>query len=103
MTIPTASGLAQTGSGGGSSGPFPTFGSPWLPWNYPSDVGNAVTNAAGDAATGAVTTALTGARYIALELAASVLGLALIGLGVYRVAAPLSPNRLADTTLGGNP
>lgn len=70
------SGATETVAGSGSS-PFPTFGPSWLPWNLPSDAGNA-----------AVSQVESGARGIVLEAVAVVGGLTLIALGAYRLAAP---------------
>lgn len=75
------SGSVQPVKGGGGGGPFPTFGPSWLPWNFPSDAGNA----AAGAVSGSV---LSGARGIVLEGVAALAALALIGLGAYRLAAP---------------
>ncbi len=82
-TVAAAVGSSGAGSGavqpvkGGGAGPFPTFGPSWLPWNLPSDAGNA-----------AASQIESGARSIVLEAVAVVGGLALIALGAYRLAAP---------------
>lgn len=60
-------------------GPF-TIGPEWLPWNWPSVIGNEVV--------GGVDQVVGGARHIALEAGAVLLGLALVSLGLWRIGAP---------------
>lgn len=69
---------------GNSSGPFPTFGPWWLPWNYPSDIGNGVAGQVTDAA-GSL---LGGVRQIAVEGLFVVLGLGLVGVGLAQALKP---------------
>lgn len=69
-----ASSATLTKSGGG---PFPTFGPSWLPWNIPSDIGNAAANQA-----------LSGTRTIVIEGLAVVLGVGLVGVGLVRAVGP---------------
>jgi hypothetical protein len=56
-----------------TGGPFPTLGPSWLPWNWPSDVGNSASNRV-----------LGGVRTIVVEGLAVVLGVGLVGLGLAR-------------------
>lgn len=83
-------GQAQAAAGGPASpgdpaGPFPTFGPGWLPWNWPSEAGNA-----------AVGAALGGARHIGLETAGAVLGLALVAAGAAVALSPRIRGKIAD-------
>lgn len=73
-----ASAAGATSSGGGD-GPFPTWGPDWLPWNWPSALGNK----AADQADNAITQALTGGRHIAIEAVFVIAGLALVAAGSY--------------------
>jgi len=84
---------ALAGSSGGSGNslnisPFPTFGSPLIPWNWPSDVGNAITNKAADAvqsgAEKAADKVLSGIGPILMQGMFVALGVVLIGVGVTR-------------------
>lgn len=61
-----------------SSDPLPTWGPAWLPWNWLSDAGNAAADT--------VKNALSGARNIVIEGAFVVLGLGLVGVGVWRIS-----------------
>lgn len=63
-------------------GPFPVIGPEWAVWNWPSVIGNEVVGAGQDTA-GKV---LGGARFIALEATAVLLGLGLVGLGLWQLA-----------------
>lgn len=76
--------VAQSAAGGvrdvittASPGPFPTWGPSWAPWNWASNAANA-----------ASAQALGGARDLAIEAAAVVLGLAVVGFGLARLVAP---------------
>lgn len=68
-----ASAAGATGSAG--SGPFPTFGPDWLPWNWPSALANKVDEQA--------STALAGGRHILLEVLFVGAGLGLVFAGAY--------------------
>lgn len=78
-----AAAATSTAAGGGgaaltgATGPFPTWGPGWLPWNLPSDAGNAAYNAA-----------LGGARSIVIQALAVTLGLGLVGVGLVRAFTP---------------
>ena len=67
--------------------PFKTWGPPWLPWNWPANAGNAANAAVGEA--------LGGARHIAIEGLALLLGLGLVAGGLV-VAVSSYGNRKAD-------
>lgn len=72
--LPAASQVAAKTDGGG---PLPTAGPSWLPWNWPSQAGNALyAETAG------------GVRTIALEGVFVVLGLVLVAAGVAGVLRP---------------
>jgi hypothetical protein len=60
-------------------GPLPTFGPDWMPWNWPSNIGNA-----------AIAQTLGGARSIVIEGLAVVLGLALVGAGLVVSLRPVT-------------
>lgn len=62
---------------GNNSGPFPTFGPSWLPWNWPSDAANAATNSIA-----------SDIRTIVVEGLFVILGVGLVGLGLARSVAP---------------
>jgi Lysozyme like domain len=85
-----ASALADDADDGG---PFPTFGPGWLPWNWPSEAGNAA-----HAAVGRV---LGGARSIALEAVVAVLGLALVGGGLAMAVNPRARAKIVDWARDG--
>lgn len=69
------------GAGAGvDPGLFPTWGPGWLPWNWPSEAGNAGAAVVGQA--------LGGARTIALETAAGLLGFGLVGAGLALAVSP---------------
>lgn len=87
--IPPTTGGAGGGTSGvpvssGTASPFPTWGPSWLPWNWFSDAGNA---AASEVQSG-ISQALDGVRFIVIEGAVVVLGLGLIGVGLYKIASP---------------
>lgn len=63
---------------GDGDGPLPTLGPGWLPWNWPSVIGNEVIET-GQEAAGQV---LGGVRHIALEGVAVVAGLGLVVAGL---------------------
>lgn len=65
-----------------AGGPLPTVGPDWLPWNWPSNIGNAALSKVG--------AELGGARNIALEGAFVILGLALIGIGLAAALGPVT-------------
>jgi hypothetical protein len=65
---------------GGGAGPFPTLGPAWLPWNIPSDVGNAAASTA--------SAEFASVRNVVIEVLFGGLGIALVGLGVYGLSAP---------------
>lgn len=71
---------------GDEDGPLPTVGPDWLPWNWPSVVGNKAIDVVGDAAGDAVDSVLGGVRHIVFEGLAVVAGVALLGVGVYTLA-----------------
>jgi hypothetical protein len=74
-------GQAQTAAAATPAGnPYPTWGPSWLPWNWPSDAGNAVA--------GQINQELGGARTIVIEAGFVILGLALIGAGLAKAVAP---------------
>lgn len=60
-------------------GPLPTVGPEWLPWNWPSNIGNA-----------AIAQTLGGARSIVIEGLAVVLALAVIGAGLVVALRPVT-------------
>jgi hypothetical protein len=83
---PVAGDLPVSSSSGG--GPFPTWGPGWLPWNLPSDIGNAAANQ--------LSGTLGGIRQVVIE---GVVGLAAIGLvvgGAYVLARPAVRRRTAE-------
>lgn len=77
-----AAGVAATPAGD-KTGPFPTWGPSWLPWNWGSDAANAATGAA-----------LSGARSIVVEGVFVGLGLALVGVGLARAMAPRAKRKM---------
>jgi len=79
------SGSSSSAAGGAavpvySSQPFPTFGPGWLPWNLPSDVGNAIA--------GQASSTLSGVRQVALEAVVGLAGVGLVVAGLYALARP---------------
>lgn len=81
----TAAGQAPTAADPPLPGPW------WLPWNLPW--------AAGEAAGDTAAAALSGVRSIALEGVALVLGLGLVGVGVWRLSA--RPRRRLTEAVAG--
>jgi len=90
--LPRAQQAATTAAADPQPGPFPTVGPDWLPWNWPSDAGNA-----------AVNQAVGGARNLGLQLAAVGLGVGLVALGLVLLAKPAAAGYLdrAAPALGG--
>lgn len=76
-TAQSAAGAARDIITVGTDGPLPTVGPDWAPWNWPSNAGNA-----------ALAQTLGGARNLAVEALVVILGLAVVGLGIARVASP---------------
>jgi Lysozyme like domain len=74
--LPTTQALAQP-DGDGGSGPWPTWGPSWLPWNWPSNAANAAT-----------AQVLGGARNLVLEALVVVLGLGLVAAGAITLVRP---------------
>jgi hypothetical protein len=79
------------GGGGSGSGPLPTVGPDWAPWNWPADLGNAAygagqsaRGAVDDAASSTAQTVLGGVGNIVMRGAFIVLGVTLIGVGIAR-------------------
>ncbi len=97
-----ASAAGATTTGGGD-GPFPTWGPDWLPWNWPSVLGNK----ASEQVDSTVAQALTGGRHIAIEAVFVIAGLALVAAGSYltvggRAARAVNaPRRLAKKLVVG--
>lgn len=71
---------AASSSSTGSPKPFPTLGPAWLPWNLPSDLGNAAADK--------LAQTLGGVRAIAIEGMFVVLGLGLLVTGAIMISRP---------------
>lgn len=83
----TAAGTATTT--GSSSGPFPTFGPSWLPWNWPSDAANA-----------SIAADVGQLRNLGVQVLFLGGGLALLGLGAVKLFQP-QLRRYADRQVTG--
>lgn len=86
--LPAARSAAGTTVTAGLSGDTPLPGPWWLPWNLPYAAGEKVGEALGDAAGDVTGRVLGGARAIALEATAVVLGLTLVAGGVWALTRP---------------
>lgn len=71
-----------------SSGPFPTWGPSWLPWNWLAGAGNS-----------AVAQSLSGVRSLALEAGFVLLGIGLVGTGAFLVVSP-GVRKIAQPVVG---
>jgi len=77
--VPAAA-AASSSSTGAAPKPFPTLGPAWLPWNLPSDLGNAAADK--------LSQTLGGVRAIAIEGMFVVLGLGLLVAGAIMISRP---------------
>jgi hypothetical protein len=86
-----AAGVAGATVSGSADGVLPTFGPGWLPWNWPSNFGNAALQKAAST--------LGGVRTVLIEVAAAGLGLLLVGLGLARAVQPVLRRTVARAGL----
>jgi hypothetical protein len=77
-TVASALGtIADAAVNGAGDGPLPTWGPSWLPWNIPSNIGNA-----------AIAQGLSGARNLLIEALFIAGATALVGVGLVKIAKP---------------
>lgn len=74
LTVTSSPPATTVDTGTGAVPPLPTVGPNWLPWNWPSDVGNAAAQAA--------QSEVSSVRTVVVEALFAAAGIALIGLGV---------------------